>query len=60
MVQGVTGRLDLVRQALREGSAASVAEAAARYGFFNAGRFAAEYRQVFNENPRQTLLRATL
>ena len=52
-------RLDLVRQALRDGSAALVAEAAARYGFFNAGRFAAEYRQVFNENPRQTLLRAT-
>jgi AraC-like DNA-binding protein len=52
-------RLDLVRQALRDGSAATVGEAAARFGFFNAGRFAAEYREVFQENPRQTLLRAT-
>jgi AraC-like DNA-binding protein len=51
-------RLDLVRQALRDGSFLTVTDAAASYGFFNAGRFAAEYRQVFAENPRQTLSRS--
>jgi AraC-like DNA-binding protein len=35
-----------------------VGDAAAKYGFFNPGRFASEYRQVFDENPRQTLDRS--
>jgi AraC-like DNA-binding protein len=48
-------RLDLVRQALRDGSTPTVSDAAARFGFFNPGRFASDYRQVFDENPRQTL-----
>jgi transcriptional regulator GlxA family with amidase domain len=51
-------RLDLARQALREGSATSVGDVAARFGFHNPGRFAAEYRGLFDENPRQTLLRS--
>lgn len=51
-------RLDLARQTLRDGSALSVSDAAARYGFFNPGRFASDYRQVFEENPRQTLDRS--
>lgn len=50
-------RLDLVRQSLRDGSAGSVGDAAATNGFFNPGRFAADYRQVFEENPAQTLAR---
>lgn len=52
-------RLDLVRQALRDGSALSVSDAATRYGFHNPGRFAADYRQVFDENPGLTLGRRT-
>ena len=48
-------RLDLARQAMRDGSAASVSDAAARHGFFNPGRFAVEYRGMFGENPGQTL-----
>ncbi|KQV71358.1 hypothetical protein ASC64_04790 [Nocardioides sp. Root122] len=51
-------RLDLVRQALRDGSALNVGEVAVRYGFFNPGRFAAGYRQAFHENPRDTLSRS--
>ena len=51
-------RLDLVRQALRDGSAQSVSDAAAMFGFFNPGRLASDYRQVFDENPRETLQRA--
>ncbi|SEC26117.1 AraC-type DNA-binding protein [Nocardioides exalbidus] len=50
-------RLDLARQSLRDGTAASVSDVAARFGFYNPGRFAADYRQVFHENPRQTLTR---
>lgn len=50
-------RLDLVHQTFCDGTADSVADAAARYGFFNPGRFAADYRRVFNENPRETLTR---
>jgi AraC-like DNA-binding protein len=53
-------RLDLARQALRDLPDASVGDVAARYGFFNPGRFAADYRQLFDENPRQTVLRAGL
>ena len=52
-------RLDLVHQVLRDGSVSNVGDAAARFGFFNPGRFAAEYRQVFDENPGQTLVRST-
>ena len=52
-------RLDLVRQALRDGSAGSVAEAGARYGFHNPGRLATGYREVFGENPGRTLARHT-
>ncbi|GAB3026304.1 hypothetical protein GCM10011376_12790 [Nocardioides flavus (ex Wang et al. 2016)] len=51
-------RLDLVHQALREGTAHSVGDVAARFGFFNPGRLATEYRAVFGENPGQTLLRS--
>lgn len=52
-------RLDLVHQVLRDGSVTNVGDAAARFGFFNPGRFAAEYRLVFGENPGQTLVRST-
>lgn len=48
-------RLDLVHQLLRAGSVATVGDAAARLGFFNPGRFASDYRQVYGENPGQTL-----
>lgn len=51
-------RLDLARRSIRDGSAASVSDAAARYGFFNPGRFASDYREVFEENPGQTLHRS--
>ena len=53
-------RLDLARRSMREGSVASVSDAAATYGFFNPGRFASDYRQVFHENPGQTLLRSDI
>ena len=52
-------RLDLVRRSLREGTAPSVTDAAGRFGFFNPGRFASSYREVFDENPRETLQRAS-
>ena len=50
-------RLDLVHQTLRDGSVATVSEAAGRFGFHNPGRFASEYRKVFDENPAHTLAR---
>jgi AraC-like DNA-binding protein len=52
-------RLDLVHQLLNAGSVTTVGDAAARLGFFNPGRFASDYRQVFGENPGQTLARHT-
>lgn len=52
-------RLDLVHRSLRTGGEVSVADAAVRMGFFNPGRFAAEYRKVYGENPRDTLRRAS-
>ena len=52
-------RLDLVHQLLNAGSVVTVGDAAARLGFFNPGRFASDYRQVFGENPGQTLARHT-
>lgn len=53
-------RLDLARRSLRDGSSQSVGDAAAAHGFFNPGRFATYYRQVFDENPGQTLHRAEI
>ncbi|RYB90229.1 AraC family transcriptional regulator [Nocardioides glacieisoli] len=52
-------RLDLARQALRDGSAETVTDAAIRNGFFNPGRFAAYYRDQYDENPGDTLSRTT-
>ncbi|GAA1941502.1 helix-turn-helix transcriptional regulator [Nocardioides hwasunensis] len=52
-------RLDLARQSLRDGSSSSVGDVAARFGFFNPGRFAADYRRLFDEYPKDTLARAT-
>lgn len=51
-------RLDLARQSLRDGEAETVGDVAARYGFFNPGRFASYYREIFDENPGQTLQRS--
>lgn len=51
-------RLDLARRSMRDGTAASVSDAAAAFGFFNPGRFASDYRQVFNENPGETMERS--
>ena len=51
-------RLDLAHRSMRHGTAASVSDAAAAFGFFNPGRFASYYRQVFDENPAQTLDRS--
>ena len=53
-------RLDLVRRSLRDGTSLSVSDAAAAHGFFNPGRFAVDYRQVFDENPGQTLERSNI
>jgi AraC-like DNA-binding protein len=53
-------RLNLVWRALRRADPAtmSVAEVAKRYGFSEMGRFAAQYRMTFGENPSSTLRRA--
>jgi AraC-like DNA-binding protein len=51
-------RLDLARRSLLEGTSTSVGDAAASHGFFNPGRFASYYREVFDENPGQTLDRS--
>ena len=52
-------RLDLVRQSLRDGTAGTVSDAANANGFFNPGRFAAYYRELYDENPGDTLSRTT-
>lgn len=51
-------RLDLARRSLRDGTSLSVSDAAAAHGFFNPGRFASDYRQMFDENPGQTFGRS--
>ena len=50
-------RMALARRALREASAhtASVTDVATRYGFWELGRFAVEYRALFGESPSATL-----
>lgn len=49
-------RLQMVRRALRTvpGDALTVGAAAARFGFFELGRFAGDYRAVFGERPSAT------
>ena len=51
-------RLVRVRESLRDGSAGSVTEAAARWGLTHLGRLAADYRRAFGEAPSETLQRS--
>jgi len=44
-----------VRKALLDGRNSNVRQVALRFGFRELGRFAAEYRAAFGENPSQTL-----
>ena len=52
-------RMNLVRQALGESTPAdtTVTEIATRYGFWQFGRFAVEYKALFGESPSATLSR---
>jgi AraC-like DNA-binding protein len=52
-------RLNDVRRELANprGEAESVTQAATKHGFFDLGRFAANYRRTFGENPSATLSR---
>ena len=52
-------RLQLAHRALRSSSSRrGVTEVCCLYGFFDAGRFAADYREMFGELPSATLQRA--
>jgi AraC-like DNA-binding protein len=53
-------RLNQARRALRsaEHPATNVTEVGMRYGFFDLGRFAADYRDLFGELPSSTLRKA--
>jgi AraC-like DNA-binding protein len=52
-------RMNLVRRALQDGSPAdtTVTEIATRYGFWQFGRLAVEYKKLFGEAPSATLAR---
>jgi len=51
--------MNLARRALRDSSPerATVTEIATRYGFWQFGRFAGEYKSLFGEAPSATLHR---
>lgn len=51
-------RLARVRESLSDGSAASVTEAAVRWGVPHLGRLAADYRAAYGEGPGETLRRS--
>jgi AraC-like DNA-binding protein len=55
-------RMNLARHALYDSSpdAATVTEIATRYGFWQFGRFAGEYKSLFGESPSATLHRQHL
>jgi AraC-like DNA-binding protein len=50
-------RMHLFRRALRESTPATVTEIATRFGFWQFGRLAGEYRALFGETPSETLAR---
>lgn len=50
-------RLERVRESLTDGSAASVTDAALRWGVPHLGRLAGDYRAAFDESPSETLRR---
>ena len=54
-------RLTAVRTELRRGdpAAINVTDTAIKYGFWELGRFAREYRQMFGERPSETLNKGT-
>jgi AraC family transcriptional regulator, ethanolamine operon transcriptional activator len=47
--------LAAARRALLDGARGNVRQVALRFGFHEVGRFAADYRAAFGENPSQTL-----
>ena len=53
-------RMHMVRCALRQGTCAdaTVSEIATRFGYWQLGRFAIEYKALFEEAPSATLARA--
>lgn len=51
------GRLDGAHRDLVSGLAATAYDAAGKWGFSNAGRFAAEYRDRIGEYPSETIRR---
>ena len=54
----INAKLHAVRRDLQKNaSQVPIQQIAARWGFHHAGRFAAAYKQLFDEYPRQTLLK---